>query len=663
MPFLGQIVGLFVVSVLIAYLCHRIRLVPIVGFLIAGVLIGPGALGLVSDRALIDNMAEIGVILLLFTIGVEFSLGKLERIRHVIVRGGLLQGAVVIVAVVGILSLFGVDWKTGVFTGFLVVLSSTVIVLKLLSDAGETDSPSGQITLALLIFQDLAMVLMVLFVPILSGGGSLFDLILVIAKAAFIIAFVLLLARRAIPWLLEKIAQTRANDLFLLTVVMICFGTAWITSLAGVSLALGAFLAGLVVSESRYSGYALTEILPLRTVFNAIFFVSIGMLLNLGYLIEHLPLVVGVAGIVFVLKSVATVGAILALGYPMRIATVSALALAQICESSFVLERAGAAVGLSPAGMGDAGQQTFIAVAVLLMVATPFMMKYAPGIGAYVDQRGIGPRGRKHDLDDGEEVPIEDHVIVVGYGPIGRQIVDVLEAIDLPYVIVELNPTNVDQIEREGRRVLYGDATRMQILEMAGIHRAKLCVIVINDRRAARSIAERANFINPTAQILVRARYANEIEELKEAGADIVVPEELEASVRIIAMLLESYDIPASEVEQQAAAIRHGDEAALRRALEPLRGRISRRAAEVRTRLLVVRGGSIACGQRLGDLSLDAHEVETRDLFRGENRIPHSGDVTLREGDRLVLAGRPEAFERVAHLFRRGTDEATVSAT
>ena len=280
-PFLVQTVAIVVAAAVIAYLSSRIGLVPIVGFLIAGVIIGPHALGLVEDQALVNDAAEIGVILLLFTIGIEFSLDKLWRIKTLIFGGGGLQVTLASLGVLGVLAAFGVEWRAALFTGFLVSLSSTAIVLKLLGDRGETASPHGQVILGLLIFQDLAVIVMVLVVPMLGGGGgSGAEIAGALAKALGLIVAVLVVARRLMPPLLERVALTCAPELFLLTVIAICLGTAWLTSIAGVSLSLGAFLAGLVVSESRFSHHAFGEIMPLQILFSATFFVSVGMLLD-----------------------------------------------------------------------------------------------------------------------------------------------------------------------------------------------------------------------------------------------------------------------------------------------------------------------------------------------------------------------------------------------
>ena len=419
-PFLVQSVALVVAAAAIAYLSYRIGLVPIVGFLAAGVLIGPNALGLVSDRELVNASAEMGVILLLFTIGIEFSLEKLARIKTLIFGGGGLQVLLATVATMAVLLPFGVDWRTGLFTGFLVSLSSTVIVLKLLGDRGESNTTFGQVSLGLLIFQDLAIVVMVLLVPMLSGtGGSALAIIWALGKALAIILAVLLVARRLMPPLLERVARTCSPELFLLTVIAICFGTAWLTSVAGVSLSLGAFLAGLLVSESRFSHHAFGEIMPLQILFSATFFVSIGMLLDPGFLAQHLPLVTGTVLFVLLIKSVTTAASVRALGYSWPVAAASGLMLAQIGEFSFVLNRAGDAVGLTPAGLGETGSQAFLAASVVLMVATPQLATLGARVGLKLEhQREVVDSTEAHEeeLSSATFAHLSDHVVVAGYG-------------------------------------------------------------------------------------------------------------------------------------------------------------------------------------------------------------------------------------------------------
>jgi CPA2 family monovalent cation:H+ antiporter-2 len=675
LPFLNEMVALFAVSVGIAYLCYRVRLVPIAGFLLAGVLIGPNALGIVRDQELVDILAEVGVILLLFTIGLEFSLEKLARIGRAILVGGGLQVAITVGLVAGALLAFGASWQAGVYTGCLVALSSTAIVLGLLGERDETDTPTGQLALAILIFQDLAIVAMVLLVPILAGEGSTVGEVLwVLGKAGLLIAAVLVFARRVVPWILEHIAHTRRQELFLLTVVAICFGTAAVSSLAGVSLALGAFLAGLVVSESHYSDHALSEILPLRTVFNAVFFVSVGMLLDLGFLVANPLLVLAAAAVVITLKVVITTGSVLVLGYPIRIAAATGLALAQIGEFSFVLERAGRAAGLSPGGLGEAGAQTFIATTVLLMILIPLQMQLASGFGAFLMRTPLRRLGAPAEQPGTEETEhLEDHVIIVGYGPAGRRLVQVLQDRGIPFVVIEMNPASIEEMRRQGVRTLYGDASRTHILEAAGIEEAKVCVVVINDPSVSPLIIQRARYLNPTLQIIARTRYLASIEELHESGADIVVPEEMETTVRIFSQVLGAYMIPPEEVERQVQMIREHEYGAVRGHIQ--RGSIQEAHLMVlqgldedgmHTRAVAVREGTAAAGETLEALALRRrHGLSVLAVRRkGKTIASPAGDFRVEADDRLILVGTADRFAACADLFRRPVDappEATPS--
>ena len=661
LPQLNEIAALLVVSVAIAYLSYKVRLVPIVGFLLAGVAIGPNALGIVQDQALVDVLAEVGVILLLFTIGIEFSLEKLAKIRRAIVIGGGMQVGLTIAVVAGGLLAAGVSWQEGVYTGCLVALSSTAIVLGLLAERNETGSPAGQLALAILIFQDLAIVAMVLIVPMLgSGGGTLGDLALVLGKAGLLIAAVVLLARRAVPMLLERVARTRRQELFLLSVVAICFGTAAGSSVMGVSLALGAFLAGLVVSESPYSGHALSEVLPLRTVFNAVFFVSVGMLLDLRFLVENPLLVLAAAGVVIVVKFVITGASVLALGYPVRIAAAAGLTLAQIGEFSFVLERAGRTAGLSPMGLGEAGAQLFIAVTVLLMIATPFKIAAGPRFGSALAMR-LGRRGSQpEDSTAGEAGSLEDHTIVIGYGPAGRHLVRTMRDTGIPFVVVELNPQSMDDLKAEGLRAVYGDATQQHTLEAAGLKYAKLCVIAISDPTAAPRIVHLARHLNPTLQVIARTRFFTDVERLHQLGADVVVPEELETTVRLFSHVLGAYFVPPAEVERQIAALRAEDYRVLRGSIQEAHLMVLEGLDEegLHTRAVAVRKGAPAAGRTLAELALRQRYRLTVLAVRRDGKTVGSpaGDFCPQPGDRLVLVGTAADFAESADLFRTPTD-------
>ena len=652
LPFVGELAALFAAGVVVAYLCYRVRLVPIAGFLLAGVAIGPNALGLVTDIDLVSQLAEVGVILLLFSIGVEFSLGQMARLARPIFLGGGVQVALTVGAVAGGLVLVGVGPGAALFTGFLVSLSSTAIVLKVLAERAETDTPVGGVALAMLLFQDLAIVVMVLLVPAMAGeGGSPVEVAVALGKAALVIAAVLVGARRVVPAFLERIAMTRRSELFLLAVAAICLGTAWAVSLAGVSLALGAFLAGLLVSESDYAEHALSEILPLQTLFTAAFFLSVGMLLDPAFLIANLGWVAAAAVGVLVLKSgLAALGAKV-LGYPLGVALASGLALGQIGEFSFVLAIAGAEAGLSPAGLGEAGSQGLIAVTVVLMLVTPGLIALAPRLAALGRQVQAGT-GASH----GHGVDLEDHTIVVGYGPAGRRLARVLGESGIPYAVNDLNPRSLRDAGTEGAQTLFGDASREPILLGLGTARAKLLVVAINDQDATRRIVAVARHLNPTLQIIARTRFTSDVEPLTRAGADIVVPEELETTVRLFSHVLGAYLVPKDEIERQTALVRQDDYGVLRGSIQEAHLMVLQGLDEegLHTRAVAVREGAPAAGQTLGELGLrQQYSLTVMAVRRGRDTIASpAGDFRVEPGDRLVMVAEAAQFAASADLFR-----------
>lgn len=560
-PFFVDVALLVLASALIAYLCHRLGIMPIVGFLIAGVLIGPEATGLVSDREIVDAAAEVGVLLLLFTIGIEFSLEKLARIKRLIFGGGGLQVALATLATLGLCMAFGVSWQAGLFTGFLVALSSTAIVLKMLSDRLEMDEEHGQVGLGLLIFQDLAIIVMVLMIPLLSGsGGGALGIGWALSKAGLIIVAVLLFARKLMPRFLEAVARTCSPELFLLTVIGICFGTAWLTSLAGVSLSLGAFLAGIIVSESRFSEHAMGEIMPLQILFSATFFVSVGMLLDLGFLVANLPLVLGVVLLVVLLKGITTALSVRLLGYPMATAAAAGLMLAQIGEFSFVLERSGREAGLFPAGLEGTGSQTFIAATVVVMILTPALH----ALGGRL-RRKLAPLGATKQADTPEALAhgplphLEGHMIIAGYGTSARHLVRALSRFDIRFLVLTLSPEGATEAESLGATVLRGDYAKQHILGLAQVDRARALIIADDHPGMAHRVSLMARELNPDLHIVVRTSRRADLDSLHHAGADCVIVDELEAIVQLLGQVLKDHGVTVEDIASVTETIRGHD--------------------------------------------------------------------------------------------------------
>jgi monovalent cation:H+ antiporter-2, CPA2 family len=555
-PLLNDIVIIFGLAIAVLFLCHRLHVPAIVGFLLTGVLVGPYGFGLIKAVHEVELLAEIGIVLLLFTIGIEFSLKRLLQIRRSILMGGSLQVVLTFVATLFIVRWFGQAYGEAVFIGFLVALSSTAIVLKLIQERAEVDSPHGGATLGILIFQDIIIVPMILITPLLAGttGDIGESLLILLAKGIGIILLVLIGTKWVVPQLLHQIARTRNQEIFLLSVVVICLGVAWLTSMAGLSLALGAFLAGLIISESEYSHQALGNVLPFRNVFTSFFFVSIGMLLDVGFLFQQPGNIVMIALGVVILKAVIATFAVILLGFPLRTSILVGLGLSQVGEFSFILSRTGVEHGLLAGNV----YQLFLAVAILSMAATPFVIMLAPRLADIILRLPLPGRviAGFYAVADTEVEGRKDHLIIIGFGINGRNVARAARLSGIPYAIIEMNPETVRSEHAQGEPIYYGDSTQEVVLQHANIKEARIVVIAINDPAATRSITAVIRRINPTVHLIVRSRYLQEMKPLYELGANEVIPEEFETSVEIFTRVLDKYLIPQDEIEALVAEIR-----------------------------------------------------------------------------------------------------------
>lgn len=649
--FMPDVVALLASCVVVLYACQRLGLVPIIAFLLTGVLIGPNALGLVRDPARVEVFAEVGVMLLLFTIGMEFSLDELVRLVRLILLAGGLQVAATVALAVGALACFGVSWQAAAFTGCLVALSSDALAMKILADRDAMGTPTGKATVAILVFQDLAAVAMILLVPMLAGkGGSPLDVAFALAKAVGTIAAVLVVARLLLPRLLEVIARTCVPELFLLTVTAICFGTAWLTSLAGVDLALGAFLAGLVLSGSRLKDLAFGEVLPMRTLFSAAFFVSLGMLLDPRFVLAHPGLVLGAVGLILALRLLATALGLAVLGTPPNVILASTLLLSQVGEFSFVLQRAGLEAGLSPAGLGAAGGQAFIAASVLMMALTPFFAQ----AGWWLEARLR--RGAEATDEGGHGVTLEGHLVIAGYGVAARPLARMLRATGVPFAILTLNPDGAAEAEREGFQVRLGDSGRAHGLQLMAVERAKMLVCADDAPATARRVVAVARTLNPTLAIVVLTAGVSAADALLKAGADQVIAEEMEGIVQLFVRVLDGYLVPREEVARHVETLRSAGYSAIRPGAVPPALVCSGIDGEcLDTRRVLIRPGSAIAGQTLETAGLSARfGLEVMAVRRGDEETPDpAGDWPIAAGDRLVLRGGAAQFAAAAGLFRR----------
>lgn len=654
-PLLDEIMILFALSSVVLLLCHRLRLPTLIAFLLTGALAGPQGFGLVQAVKEVELLAELGIVLLMFTIGLELSLTRLFQARKAIFLGGGLQVGLSVGVTALLAFALGVNWQLSVFEGFLVSLSSTAIVLKLLQDRGSVDTAVGRAVLGILIFQDMVAIPMMLLIPELAGTGQGAEMhpLRVVGYLVAIAGLTVAAARWLIPFLLDQVAKTQNREVFLVAILAVCFSIAWLTSWMGLSLALGAFLAGLIVAESEYSHTAVGYVLPFKDVFSSFFFVSVGMLLDAQLLWAEAPLLLGLTLALLGVKTTLATGAALAVGLPLGEGLVVGMSLAQVGEFSFVLARGGASVGL----LEGQTYERFLAVSVCTMLLTPGLLAVAPSL-AHASQRWPLPqwlRGRNQVTLESDPVLLQAHLVVIGYGFNGMNVARACAACALPYVILETQPELVRSARAEGQPILYGDASQDEVLRHAQVGKARVVVVAISDPAATRQVTSAVRRVSPHVHLIVRTRYMRELEPLHALGASEVIPEEYETSVEIFSRVLDEFLVPREEIERQVAQLRQDGYGMFRSlSLPRAGGRASLRdVPDIDMGTVTVDGGSRAAGQMLGELSLRREYGVTLLVIQraGQNILNPGAEARLLEGDRLTLVGTAEQLNAAERLF------------
>jgi CPA2 family monovalent cation:H+ antiporter-2 len=548
-----------VLAVLAAFaggiVAQRLGQPVILGYLLAGVALGPFTPGPTADVRSVEVLAEIGVALLMFALGAEISLDELRRLRRVTTLGGALQ----ILCTMGLGPLLapalGLSLTQGIFLGALLALSSTVVAVKVLMSRGQLQALHGRVALGLLIVQDLAVVPMVVILPALTAGSDqiLADLAIEAVKAGAVLLGAYLLGVRVVPWLLGHVAGSRSRELFILSIVSLALGTAVVTLWAGLSLAFGAFVAGLVVARSEYRTQAVAEVLPMRDLFVSLFFVSVGMLINLPALLPQVGLVALLALTAMLGKIVIVALVVQVLGMPGRVALLAGLSIAQVGEFSFVLARIGVDAGAIPPALFD----LTLATALVTIVLTPTLLWAAPRILRTLEALPvIGRRFAEPVESDPLAAHLRHHTVICGFGRVAVELADALEKRKLRYLVIEYNPQIVQRLRKQGTQVIYGDAGNPAVLEQAHLETARLLAVLMPDAAAAERATRHARTTSSRLDIVARATSTEHVDHLRRAGATEVVQPEFEAGLEVIRHTMHRYGITGLELAHLAAGRR-----------------------------------------------------------------------------------------------------------
>jgi CPA2 family monovalent cation:H+ antiporter-2 len=664
--FLSDLLVVFAVTAVVVFACGRARVPSVVGLLASGVLVGPYGLSLVADIDSVNTLAEVGVVVLLFTVGLEISLSRLVVMLPLMLQVGLPQVCVTATIVAAATWWYLGTLPQAIFAGLLVAMSSTAIALKMLGDRGETASPHGRIAVAVLLLQDLLVVVAMLAVPLLAvaagadpvspaapadaphGATPRGGLLPAALVGLAVVAALLAVGRVAVPLVLHEVVRTRNRELFLITIVLVCLGTAALTAQVGLSLALGAFLAGLMLSESEYGHQAFTEVLPFRDTLASLFFVSVGMMLDVRFLAAHAALIAVTVVAILVAKTLATAVPAALAGFPPRTGLLAGVAIAQVGEFSFVLGARGVEARL----LDSRDHQTFLAAAVATMAVTPLVSAVLPAGLERLGRRAGLSRWLRDTAPDEVESQATGHVVIAGYGLNGRNLAAALEECGVPHVVLELNPQTVRSELARGVDIRYGDCTRAAVLEHAGVERARALVIAISDPASTRRSVNVARGLAPGVRIIVRTEHVAEVEELEALGADEVVPAEFETAVTVFERVLDLYEVPEDTIDDLATRLRLENYGLLRR---PPRRLAARQRAPESVGVCRVPPGGYAVSRSIGDLGVRTTTGATVIAVRRAGRtVTNPGpSFVLEAGDAASLVGTPDERRRGRELLER----------
>lgn len=643
LKFFHQLIIILGFSIPVIYVFNKIKLPSIIGFLITGIIIGPFGLRLIDDTAGIQLLAEIGVAFLLFTIGIEMRFTRfLKNLSEILLTGGL-QILCTFIAGLLIGLAMRLSINQAIFIGFILAHSSSALVLKILKDRGDEDSPQGRTSIGIILLQDVMVVPMMLLIPFLAGDSGPGTPIVIwkLIKSGLIIAVILAAARYIVPFVLERLVSMNMRDISLIASLVITMGIAWITESLGLSLSIGAFLAGLALSDTDFTHQIISDINPFRDVFLSVFFVSFGMILNIDFLRENTCYILLASLIIISVKAAIVWGIIKLLKQPLRVALLSGVLLSQIGEFSFVL----ASQGFKNNIIDIYIYQTFIGAAVLTFIVTPLLVSLVYYILARKINSVSIPEVKPDPCAD-----MSNHVIICGMGLNGRNLVSVLKKTAINYVIVDLNYQKIKKSKSKGdKNTIWGDASNVEILRRANVEAARVIVIAISDRFLTKSCLSHAKAMNPQLHVIVRTKYVADIEDLLALGADDVIPEEFETSIQIFSRVLRMFHIPNSIILTEGNIIRNKSYGVFRevRYTQEAFDEINQILAQGTIETYFVGENNEIIGKSIRDINLKAQSGATIiNIIRNNQTITNPpSDFIFRAGDQIILFGSHQAID------------------
>lgn len=541
---LQNVAMILITAVIVLLIFNKLKLPTMIGLFITGIVIGH----VINDTSMISTLSELGVVFLLFIIGLEFSIEKFSAIKHYALFGGILQVSLTTVLVTLLGLGLGLALNSAIFLGFLVAFSSTAIVMKIMQQKHLNHSVQGRVTLGILIFQDIAVIVVILITPLLGGQSiELHTFPELLIKLIGVAILIVIGAKWFIPLALKDAAKTKNRDLFMLLTLFICMGTTFATSLIGIGPELGAFLAGLLISNTEYSHQTLGYIQPFQDVFMSLFFISIGLMVNLHLFLYNIGIILALTAIILIIKFAATLLTGIVLKLPNKISISIAILLSQIGEFSFVLAREGMTYGL----MTQRFFSIFLGVSILTMSVSPFLQKFTPQITKLLSKSSYFQEdGELKTLPEEltEAQPIKDHVILVGMGRVGKQMTKACNQFNVPILAVDMNPIVVEQQQNLGVPIIYGNASNENVLKQLRVTSAQCIVISASTYEGTLNTIDAARRLNPDIHIIVRTKYLKNIEEVIEAGADEVIPKEFETSILMFTRIMDYYNKDMDEI-------------------------------------------------------------------------------------------------------------------